>query len=550
MSVPATENGLEVELVAPNVSADQRLAIAHRNGEPLERPEYADIPTNFGPDHDYDGVPYIPGAIWTFPEPPAAGRGFDFTFERLGRPITTGTFGMGNFQEPAEIFGGGIDDIIVQNTSMGQGYTNSPQLTIEDPTGSGATAEAHIAFAITGLTLTDPGSGFLADENVVFSLRYDEIENVIVDGVVQLNISNNVLELADIFTVTTNDAGEITPEAVETALAEAIADEVVGFNPEQLRPSPDWMANLRLVSNAQGQMTDAVIEVSSAISQVYQFRIVDAGEGYTDPSFVFSHEVIGIDMDGDEEEPTVIASGAEPIAPSNIDVLQFGTRWKMFPDNSGVTELYTLLPGDIDYEYVPVNTGNQVPFTENEISDANFNKDVNLLNALEVVDGHIQYIDQITEFYATDYRSHMMPRAIIEEPRSLKARVEIDWIGVDDNGGITSFDDDVEEYGEGYTEQFSVTVEPAAVGAPGTGALVNITDGEFAASGEYQWDGDYEIKTVGSGYLQELNVQNYAGFNGTFGEGDSQLVFPGQTYFFNIQYGTGDKQVDVFSNDN
>ena len=70
---------------------------------------------------------------------------------------------------------------------------------------------------------------------------------------------------------------------------------------------------------------------------------------------------------------------------------------------------------------------------------------------------------------------------------------------------------------------------------------MDLTDGIFAENGEYRWEGDYEIKSGGSGYLGELNVQDYYGFNGTFGEGDSQLVFPGQTYFFNIQYGTGDK---------
>ncbi|WP_435622537.1 carboxypeptidase-like regulatory domain-containing protein [Flagellimonas sp.] len=473
MSVPATENGLEVELVAPNVSADQRLAIANRNGEPLDRPEYADIPTNFGPDHNYDGVPYIPGAIWTFPEPPAAGQGFDFTFERLGRGITTGLlFDMHDLLTPSELFGGGIDDMILHATSLGSGYTNSPNLTIVDldGSGSGAFAEAHIEFAITGLTLTDAGSGFPAFTPIDFTLRYDEIEyEPNEEGeLVPTETSQGVTELVEILTITTDDFGAITQDAVNEALQEAITNKVIGFDPENLRESPDWMSNLRLVSVVGPQDTDAVIVVNAAIGQVYQFRIIEAGNDYTNPSFVFS------------------GGGASEQA--NINVLEFGTRWKMIPDNTGVTSPYTVLPSDMDYEYVPVSNDNdQSVLTSDDISDADFGNDSNVLNALEVdANGHIQFKNQIVEFFATDERSHIMPRAIIEEPRALKARVDIDFIGVDDNGGITTFDENVQEYGENYTEQFSVTVEPAAVGAPGTGALVDLTDGVFAENGEYR----------------------------------------------------------------
>ncbi|WP_435622535.1 carboxypeptidase-like regulatory domain-containing protein [Flagellimonas sp.] len=556
MNVPATEGGLSVEIYVPDVSADQRLAIAYRNGERLDRPEYVDIPTNFGPNQSYDGVPYVPGAIWTFDQPEAAGQGFDFTYTPLGRNIEDGVYDLEDFLTPDYM----NDYEIIRTTSLGSGYTNAPLLTFDDQTGSGAYGWGNIEIAIDGLTLDVAGAQLPPNDNDLFALVYDVVRPT-------LDENGNIVLVTEVsgggeaifLTISTNEGGGISQTAVDEALSDAIAQGFTGFEPNdlfQLKEIDGFITNLRFISN-NGNPQAEILVSSMAVGRVYEFVVDDGGEGYTDPTFVFSHPENGlvmvdeddIDNDGDNTDLVSLDSrGSGPMAHANINVDQFATRWIMTPDNSGVTVPYTTLPSDLDYEYENVDPDGNSFNTNDHISDADFgNPQGSLLGALEVdANGHIQFIDQITELFATDEFSASMPRTLIEEPQAVAARVDIDWIGVDDNGGITSYDDDVEEYGAGYTEQFTVTVEPAAVGAPGTDALVNLTDGQFTESGEYEWDGDYEIKAGGSGYLQELNVQNFKGYSG---DDFNQQVFPGETYFFNIEYGTGDKQEDVENND-
>ncbi len=51
--------------------------------------------------------------------------------------------------------------------SFGSGYTTPPSVTIDDPTGSGATATATVnAGAVTGITLDSPGSGYLTQGGI------------------------------------------------------------------------------------------------------------------------------------------------------------------------------------------------------------------------------------------------------------------------------------------------------------------------------------------------------------------------------------------------
>lgn len=521
MSVPTTADGITVSLIIPNVSANQRIAINGRNGIALDRPEYADVPTNFGPNWGTDfSVPSVPGVIWNFDAPATAGgEGFDFSYARNGRAITTATVSTAGFQVAAELFGLGQPDIIIQVTNRGSGYVNSPQMVITDASGSEAGAEAHIEFAITGLTIAEAGTLFPASTPVQFDLIYDVPFNTFVDGVLDVDTTLNTTDLVGALIITTDAAGAFTQDAVDAALATAISNGDARFDPDNLYQTTEWISNLRLVASGIGD--DAVITVSSSIGQIYRIDIATGGGGYTDPSFSFS--------------------GGGASTQANIDILEFGTTWLVTLDNSGVTTPYTILPSNIQFEYLDVSTGERDVLLANNLSDSDGADQGTILSLLEVSGGNIQFTDQLTTFATSDF-SAQEPNTIIAEPRSTIAAVDVNGITLDDNGGITSYTLGSITVGEGYTSQFGVTVEPAAVGAPGTGAIVELTGGTLLANGEFQWDTETtNLKDGGAGYLETLNQQDFQNYTGTF----NATVMSGQTYLFNVIYGTGVKQEAV-----
>jgi len=93
--VPVNNNGSPVSLMFHQLQMNQRLAInGDRNDEEaLEGPQIVEIQAIFGPEEQVDFIPEVAGVSIEFPEPPAAGAGFQITgFERAGRELLIGRF--------------------------------------------------------------------------------------------------------------------------------------------------------------------------------------------------------------------------------------------------------------------------------------------------------------------------------------------------------------------------------------------------------------------------------------------------------------------------
>ncbi|MTI41377.1 hypothetical protein [Fulvivirga lutimaris] len=503
MTVPA---GVQFDLIVPNVSATQRIAVSRVNNVDLDRPEYLDVATNFGPSwnifnysSDFYNIPAVVGVRTVFNAPDPAGEGFTMgSFARVGRSIPTFTFQDGNnFTLPNEI----NTDIVLQVTNLGSGYTTTPTVAVADGgTGTGATAMAYLEWMYTSATVTTVGTGLVADNDYTVTINYlDEDSNPI---------------FADNFTATANGSGEIgqaeitaginagTGPGFEANNWDEIADEVTGFE----------------ISFAGGGDGTAV-----GMGRLERIFMVDTGDDYTSPTFTFS--------------------GGGATTQAAISVLQFGTQWTFALDNSGNTVPYALLPDDIEFTYLEVGTGTRDNFTSGSATNIETGSSSDLTSTLLTVDGsgNIVYKDQ-TASYKTSFFSDEMPSVLVTKGGSIQAVASMDDGDVNEDGSINDIDN-IDEEGEGYTAIPLITIEPSAVGAPGSGATATATGGNLLATGEFNWNGGWEITNGGTGYLPNLN-QAVDERNYSFPSVSNITLRSGDTRVIDIDFGTGVKGVD------
>ena len=103
----------------------------------------------------------------------------------------------------------------------------------------------------------------------------------------------------------------------------------------------------------------------------------------------------------------------------------------------------------------------------------------------------------------------------------------------------------INSQGEGYDQEFEVSIEPSIVGAPGQGIILDLIDGSFAR-GVYDWGGNYNVLSAGTNYLQNLNqLGSSESFSISTGTESSITVRTGDVIVSNINYGTGERQVDI-----
>lgn len=519
MTVPA---GVRFDMLIPDVQFSQRIAVNEVDNIVLPQPEYRDVITNFGDLYNTDNnTPAVVGARVVYEAPGTPGDGFTLSsFTRVGRALQSLTLNGASepITEPYE----DQTDIVTQFTSLGSGYIASPMVTITDPTGTDAHAEARIEFAITGLTLTNAGTGYAASTTYQFDLYYDEIEDAA--GTVD---PDKVQEFS-VLTVETDAAGVFQPTDVATALADAIANEDNFFDPSDLDQIADNISNLRLVNT--DATTDATITVSAATGRVYGLYVMDNGDGnYTNPSFAFS--------------------GGGGTTQAVLNVLQFGTQWSFSLDNSGVTTPYPLLPSGIEFEYFEIDDDTRDIFQTTTIQNDETFATNSLIDLLTVdVSGNIQWIDQ-TASYQTTISAHEAPRPIITRNEGNIAEGSINTGNIDlIDGSISGMN--VSDQGSGYIDRFSITIEPSAVGAPGSGAIVEMRDGQFLNTGEFDWSGQFNIVNQGSGFLRNLNqVNGDRNFevNGSTSTNPylNRTLSVGQTYIVDIDYGTGVRSENI-----
>ncbi|WNB18464.1 carboxypeptidase-like regulatory domain-containing protein [Marivirga arenosa] len=518
--VPANIN---FTMTVPDLTLDQTIAIDRENGVLLDRPEYRTVEANFGPNSGSDNIRAINGAIVVFDEPNGGGSGFvidswarvprDFGFTAIGNN-TTKTDG-GSF--------------VYQFTSLGSGYVESPLVTITDPNAGAENlyAEAHLDFAINGLTLSQAGSGFPADTDIDFDFRYDSpFYDATEDDV---DTTENIFVAGSILSVRTNAAGAITADSVAAALAQAIEDEDNWFDQDDLNFINNAAVNLRLqTGGAVPTANDAILDITSMKSRIRAMAF--QGDNLTNPSFTFS--------------------GGGATAQAVIDISAFETRWTFALNNDNV-EPYSSVPG-ISFDYFNANINPQ-EFNSTQVRvldlEGNFQTTASIQSRLEVdADGDIVYQDAV-ENNETNFFAANMPSAVIVNPQAGVAPTGT--VAINNNGEVTgvnisNFGTSTNGSNTGYTEKFGAMIMVAAEGAPGSGAEIVLGNGIFNADGTYQWFGGRTITENGTGYLQDLNQQNAGngqqGFFVSSGNINStRNLNEGQNFVLDINYGTGNK---------
>lgn len=531
MQVPA---GIDFHMIVPNIQAKQRIAVNSINGKMLDSPEYRDIETNFGPNYGTDGIPTVAGAMINFDSPANPGEGFTFgSFQKVGRPLFFGGIDgqiiASNATVPTDyenLFSQSLH-ATVQFTSLGSGYFESPAISISDPNGNGAYAEAYIRMAITGLTVSNGGTGYAANAFYSFNLRYDEKFYNTGTGSVDTNPDQTWSNF--ILTVQTDASGKFTQANVDAAVQNAMDNGDTWFDVNNLDKISDYATNIRLEANTSGG-GDAVLDISSIVSHVSELRVKEAGDGYTNPSFSFS--------------------GGGASTQATLDVLKFGTQWSFDVDNSNVTTPYSLLPQSINFKYLDVTTStpNYVQ-TSSNAQNVNTGSTPSLLNILTVDNsGNIQFVDQ-TASYMTSFYASEQPEVNVVKNTATQAAKFIRTSDINSQGQITGLSNNnnlgtyIYNAGSGYANVIKATIEPTITGAPGSSATVDITGGYFDASGEYNWGGGYTITNQGSGYLQNLNqTSSTISF---YTPSTYNTLDAGDTYVFDIRYGTGNKTDNV-----
>ena len=94
------------------------------------------------------------------------------------------------------------------------------------------------------------------------------------------------------------------------------------------------------------------------------------------------------------------------------------------------------------------------------------------------------------------------------------------------------------DWGSGYTGIFQITLMLPFSGLPGTGADIQLT-----SSSGGQWDGGFSILEGGSGYLP--NVNQVINLPASPPHLLNVSVNPGGTYVIDIEYGAGERFVNV-----
>ncbi len=500
MTVPA---GVNFNIIVPTVSLSQRMAIGSVSGTELERPEYRDVEANFGSSFGTSGIPFVEGVRVVFDTPNAGGSGFALNnFQRVPRDqgYTVGV-PTTKSDQGSEVW---------QFTSLGSGYIASPAVTITDATATNTYAEAHLAIAITGLSLSDAGSGYAASTTYFFDLTYDEIFD---NGDGTTGTNTDVVENFSTIGIETDGSGVFTTANINAALADAIDNGFDYFDANDLESIGDNVSNLRLINS--DETTDAIIDISSAEGRISNFFFT--GENFTNPSFAFS------------------GGGGSSQAAVTVE---WASQWAFDLDNTNTTA-YSALPS-ISFEFFDADVPTDV-FTSSNVQvydiDGNFITTTALVNQLTLNGAGEVIADDATVSFRTSSLSIIEPNPIVQDPQpgtTAEARANINSDG--QVTSITSINN-----GSGYTNEFGATIEPSADGAPGSGATVILTGGSFNTDGTFSWFGGSTVTNQGSEYLQDLNLINDNGGTRGFSTGDRTDIRlnEGDTYIFNIDYGTG-----------
>lgn len=516
--VPATLAGTSVSLIFPVQDVTQKIAVINLDGAPIATgPQYRNVPSQFGTGVMPSGsIPVVAGAKSVYsPSPVNPGAGVKFNFTLVPRPLNASggnwannynsqtSFQLG--QGPTYAFNAGATQY--QLTNPGAGYTSGPAMAI---TGGGATTDAQMEASLAGVIKTIAvnvgGTGYTGTF-VTVQMRYKDIANN--------NININTFSAP--ITISGGAIATISLPATNTG--------IIGVDPT----NPYHTINY---GNGYG---------------IQSFDVVISGGGGTGATATttFSNFVDGIRLKTDKggagytSAPTITFSGGGATTQATMVVQEFRTKWTISIDNSGNTTPYKILPSAISWG--AMHTGGQF-FTDSNVNDQ-FNSNSQLYNNLTVSGGQIVFINPNRIYTTSDYS--LLPSIIIQDYIPQLAQTDV-FINTDGTFNFLNF----VQNGVGYDSKVSVAVSPMITGAPGAGCLLELDNGGFNNNTrEYQFTADsYTVKSVGAGYLTQLNQQNLAPLNAGFYPPTLLSPFTvksGQIYIRNYNYGTGNRKENV-----
>jgi hypothetical protein len=513
MVVPAGADGRTINLIIPTVSLNQKIGFNRLNGQPVAT-QIGTIPAVFGPAFlagNYDNIPQVPGAIATFPAPPAPGSGFKLAYTAVPRgfpvnlPANQGLqFTFGN--------------ITAQLTNKGSGYTASPTVTI---TGGGAstqaTANTTLQGIATGITITAAGTGYSG--TVSYQLQQS---------------TDGGLNFANVSTVAfTSEAGN-TPAPLAAPTLPTTGAGFVASNPVG---TFGGVTNFRWLitnispfgANPPGSGATASATFSATVDRV---QILTPGTGYT-------------------SAPTITISAPASGTTATFVVQEFQTQWDIALDNSANTSPYRVMPAGINMVFSYLTSS---AFTSNAVVDQFGNGTSSVIGALTVSGGNIVFKDP-SRTYRTSGMSQNPPSTVVIPSVSTRASASVDVNSILGNaafGQVTGLYNVVA--GAGYDAPLTVTIS-APADLPGTGARIDLsTSMNFDNNTkEYKWNGTpVTITSPGSGYQPFLNMHYVNNFNGNpqinavqFTGTTSYTVRTGDVVSADIIYGSGRKTKNV-----
>lgn len=504
MTVPATALGVNIPLIIPNIEGTCRMAVnGYDNGTgvaiPLAAPEYRDVPTSWGPQALGVGGTSIPGVVGArivVPNAPAAGSGFALDFVRLGKSISTGTI---NSSSSAQAVGSNYYRI----NSRGSYSAVAPTVTISG-NGTGATATSQLRTMITSISLTNAGTGYTTP----ISLR---INATLADGSTQ-----------PLSTATIVFAGSTVPSSISNLTNVDGDNGGFGADDAQLLV-PTNATSLSLVLEDEAG-TGATI-TSTSLTELASVTITNGGSGYS-------------------TAPTISLSGGGLAdgSPSHasVQVLEFPVQWEVFPNNTATSD-YPILP-DFTITAGPSAVTGAGSSTVLDLYGANSfleSNDLDIQSAFMLQNGDIVKRYPALR-YIVSFQTDVTPQLIIDDETQANNRLTFLATDINSSGQITS-NPTATAFGNGYNSPLSATVVPAIAGAPGSGALIEVTSTHSTATGEYTYSSSVTTNP-GSGYLPNLNQRSAQ--NSTF-TNQVNAVQAGKSYTVDIIYGTGLRKVFV-----
>lgn len=496
MIVPASAAGLTLGLSVPVLDLTQKMAVSRLNGGDIT-PEFRSVPAQFGPEVGFDPtLPVVAGVKGIFPVPPPAGAGLSFTFAAVPRSLHAENGAFIDYN-PTDIFDEG--ETVYQMTSRGSGYQSSPTVSITGGGGTGATMTASLQGYVTALTVTNTGSGYTGD----FTISIELVD------------MNDVVNQLNTFIVT-NENGQLPVSIALPTSGYAFTEAESFYSLADLNIAAVKRLQATVIGDdGTGATVDIIVN-----GQVETVQLTNPGSGYS-------------------TAPAITFSGGGSGDQATLAIKEFRKRWSIVVNNSGVTPPYMVMPDNIEFEFASPYFET---YTEGDVLD-NTATVVSYWDALKVSGGEVVLVDG-AQSYITNGYSASAPKPVITSSTSMPASVTV----ILDNGAVSDFN--ILNTGSGYNNVFSLIIAPMISTAPGSGATIQLSG--FSSninSGITEWDGTFTITNPGSGYLDQLNLQNVAPVNpGAYnydGPPATITVKTGEVKTLNIRYGTGKRKENV-----